>query len=159
MTKKPKAKRSPRSLRSIIPSVTYEELGFANHLLHAAYVGTAPTKPLPDPEPGYLTLKDIPLNRAAMALLDAFKDDPDKGHALLARCTTLMGYWRRPEAARWVRTRDGGEEVHPALAKATAEVPFHFMEDEEEIPKRLFELAAKIEKEWDEAEGKETGTR
>lgn len=108
--------------------LTTEEMLFAAGIFNSVYANKAPASDIFGKEPpndgkSYLTLKNIPLNRANIALLDAFKEDTKKGGALGFRLMALGKYLQDPRAQKWVRSGEKGEELHhnvfAALAKFT----------------------------------------
>jgi hypothetical protein len=142
-----KALESDGVQSEIVPPVSVEELWFANRMMAAVCSGQMPTRAFHDSERSGFALGNTPANHAAIAVLEVFRGEPGKGHALLARCVTLAAHWRKPQAARWMRQDEaGGLDVDACLMEATAQLPFHFMEDDIMLGERLFELAAKIEK-------------
>lgn len=105
-----------------------EEMLFAAGIFNAAYENKSPVSDIFGKEPpndgkSYLTLKNIPLNRASIALIDAFKEDTAKAGALGFRLMALGKYLQDPRAQQWVRSGEDGETLHhnvfAALAKFT----------------------------------------
>ena len=108
--------------------LTTEEMLFAAGIFNASYENKAPVSDIFGKEPpndgkSYLTLKNIPLNRANIALIDAFKEDTKKAGALSFRLMALGKYLQDPRPQKWIRSGEKGEELHhnvfAALAKFT----------------------------------------
>ena len=136
--------------RQVIPTLTAEEMHYAMTVHGATYSGRMQSEPVGkntrplEIDGSYLVPTDIPLNRAALAILESMKHDPDKAAAALYRIMTLaFDVLRAPEAKEWTRkTPDGRDEISSALVEALATVPTKF--GAKVTPARLFKLAKKI---------------
>ena len=109
-----------------IPPLTVEEMHYAMTVHGATYTGRMQSEPIGKGAgtvaAGTWQLADIPINRAALALLDSMKHDPAKAAAALYRVIMVASkLLKAPEAKEWTRkTADGHDEISGALVESLA---------------------------------------
>jgi hypothetical protein len=132
-----------------VPQLTAEELNFAIANADFAYSGKMITKPIEEIfRPltiGGKTIvpTDIPMNRAAGALLESMKHDPEKARAALHR-TMMIAFdaFNDPRCEQWLK-KDGEQQlVHGALLEAIATIPTSW--GKPVSMDRVYKLAEKI---------------
>ncbi len=136
--------------------ITTEEMIFAAQIFQAQITNKSPVpelfgKDAPDDGKSYLMLKNIPMNRAQIALLEAFKDDTKKASAMGFRLMALGKFIEDSRAQKWVRTdEDGGEVLHYNIFTALAK--YKITKDDKANANRFFKELEKLgEPEADEA--------
>lgn len=127
--------------------LTTEEVLFAAQIFNSVYTNQAPIPELFGVEPpndgeSYLQLSNIPINRANIALLDAFKEEPEKGSALGFRLMTMVKFITDPRASKWIRQEDGHEMIHHNIFEALAK--FKITGDEQKTKDNFFEELYKL---------------
>lgn len=141
-----------RAAAEPVPKLTADELAFAMGSGGAVYEGKMQSPPISEVTRPIeiagetVTLTDVPLNRAALGILESLKHDPLKARAALYRIM-LIGFdvLRDPRAADWTRKADDGKlEIQEPLIEAIATVPANFYRKVN--LDRVFRLAAKIAK-------------
>jgi hypothetical protein len=135
-----------------VPPLTVDELQFAMASADAAYQMRTPVKAMSERTrpirvgDDTICLTDIPLNHAAMSLLDALGHDRAKAWAALWRVMMIgLEVFKHKKAEKWVRPAPDDpkkEEVHGALIEAIATVPANYMGKTDAM--RVFRLAEKI---------------
>lgn len=129
VAKQPKSRRQNDEASAKYAPLDPEEFGFA---VRVAVVAATYRMPMPSPAEHHLDIefpdgdtqrlvpKDIPIHRAAFAILEHCSPDPEKFQSIMARHVALIAMTKLNEAKQWVREDKDGKLLHPALIEAAA---------------------------------------
>jgi hypothetical protein len=103
--------------------LTKEEMLFAAGIFQSVFSQQAPIPAYfakAPPASAELVLSNIPINRANLAVLDAFPENRRKGMALAFRLMELTTFLDDPRVAKWTRKTGTSEQVSDKVFAALA---------------------------------------